>query len=102
MFISACANNGTPIGPCVNNLCPTGFTCDATSSQCCPDTTITIAPNACAAPIGPCVGNQCPLGFVCDVPSNQCCTSGTGGVVVTTLPTPLPTLLPTSKETEFS
>ncbi|VDM37064.1 unnamed protein product [Toxocara canis] len=66
------SNASTAVGPCINGLCPKGYSCKDGScfraentkagtvfrSRATPKTNITNA-------VGPCVGDECPRGYVC-------------------------------------
>ncbi|VDK31924.1 unnamed protein product [Gongylonema pulchrum] len=73
IFPGLCPDGATPIGACINGLCPTGYTC--VMGQCCPGATnATFRCSNLNYVLGPCVGNQCPdAGFECDTSINSCC-----------------------------
>jgi hypothetical protein len=68
-----CPVGQTSIGPCVNGVCPTGYTCygNSPNQMCCGAANS----NTCLAEdaAGPCISGECQSGFTCDTTQQQCC-----------------------------
>uniref|UniRef100_A0A158R5W5 CC domain-containing protein n=1 Tax=Syphacia muris TaxID=451379 RepID=A0A158R5W5_9BILA len=72
-IILVCPSGEESIGPCINDLCPSGYSC--VNDQCCPGASFTCAADAFIA--GPCINDACMVGFSCDTTLNRCCPTGT-------------------------
>jgi hypothetical protein len=73
-FTPVCPSGQVAVGPCINRMCPAGYTCYGTgpNAQCCGTENTNSINFTPADAIGPCINGGCEADAECDTTQNLC------------------------------